>query len=197
MRLVHLGRESPQAVLRTVFGPPGLNASGQHLWGDENVVLNGHAGIGLAGCKQPRNHDHRGLQPFRAVNRHDLNGCRIGLRDGLGPLTPQSTNLDHAAVHGGCIVTRVVADGLDNGHPGLGKLTLGVIWIGHEQVGVVEHGVKHVVQSAPAHELVKVGQERPNSFRWRMFNQMWQHFRALLERDHGLMHLPFGETDDG
>ena len=92
---------------------------------------------------------------------------------------------------------RVVADGLDQGDPCLGKLTLGVVRIGHEQIGVVQHGVKHVVQGAPTHELVKVSQERPNGFGWCMFDQMGQHFRAVLKRDHGLVYLPFGEPDDG
>ena len=125
------------------------------------------------------------------MNRHDLNGRRIGLRDGLGTLPSQGTNFDHAAVHGGCIVARIVANGLDDGHPSLGKLTLGVVWISHEQIGVVKHGVKHVVQGAPTHELVKVSQERPNGFGWRVFDQMGQHFSAVFERDHGLVDLAF------
>ena len=166
-----------------------MDSSGQHLRGDEDVVLNRHAGVGFSGGEQA-GHDHHGrLEPLRTVNGHDLNGRSVGLRDGLRPLSAQFTNLNHAPIDGGGIVAGFVANGLHDGGPSFGKLALSIVRVGHQEVGVVKHGVKHVVDRSPPHQLMQASQQRPNRFGGRMIHEVRKHLASLFQRNEGVVNL--------
>ena len=92
-------------------------------------------------------------------------------------------------------MTGVVSDGLDDGDPRLSKLSLSVVGVSHQQIRAVEDGVEHIVQGAPAHQLVDVHQERAYGLGGCMLDQMWQNIATFLKRSHGIVDLPLRHAD--
>ena len=197
MGFVHLCGERPKTILRSFLRFPRLDASGQDLRRDQNVVLNRHAGVGFSSRKQA-GHDHnRGLQPFRAVNGHDLNGRGGWLSDGLWALITKVANRHHPPVHFRCVMPGILANGLDDGEPCLSELALSVFWVGDKQVGFIENEVKHIVHRPPTDALLKPLQEVLHTFGRGVLNEMWKGRLTVFERNEDLVDVLFCHTDNG
>ena len=68
------------------------------------------------------------------MDGHDLHRRGVWLCDGLRTLPSEFTNLDHATVDCSCVVTGFITDGLYNGQPGLGELTLCIIGMSDKKI---------------------------------------------------------------